>query len=636
MKKTIKIAAISLFAASIFASGCSKDETVPDASASDPQLINISLSADADAGTRTIIEGNKTAGFTAAWHTGDKLGLYTHYDNIYYDDRTDNAEFVIASIDGKTATFDGKIVHDGTKRTYEIYAYTPRNPNVESGNHTSVEYLTVQAKQTMTANDSHDHNNDFMVALPGQKITVSENGTITATELADMKFRYIVGFINLSIKSIEVDGVSADEAVESIVIKASGGPEDTVPAIAGNFNLDLTTGEKKFPFGLSNEIRVWLPDTESTEAVTLGELCAWACVMPFEAEELTFQIVTEKNRIEKKVTTATLGNSFSIGEGDIKTFNMTIDDQCTIEENKPVNLILANSGVIQKGYYGDLYNVSLTFRSYDPSGYWEGIAITQQTLAAMKDDSSIEYMDLPNGTYTFDNSLADKTITLGEFDTYISCYENDKYKGKYTVTGGTMVVAGDHTHYDISFEIQTAEAGTIRAEYHGALNIPNPNYLPPAQTIDIGELTGAILMEYKSNPYGAPYNVDTWYLALGGTGTFLEYGAYKGTGWILQTFLYAPMVNAGAPMPDGTYEIRSSYDPYSGVPGEWSRPARTSWIMKFENSVLIREYELPIVSGTVTSHFKDGIYEMQIDLTTINGDIVTGTAKIDPTVVPQP
>jgi len=437
--------------------------------------------------------------------------------------------------------------------------------------------------------------------------------------------------MNLSIKEILAEGVSADEPVISVKITATGG--DSEPVLSASFNLDLTNGDKNYPFSPSNDITVWLPDTESQEAVTLGELSAWACVIPFEAEELTFVVTTTANTIQKTVTAEQLGGSFSIAEGGIKTFNLTIDDDCTIRENKPVEFILADYGIVQKGYYAGLHNATLYFRSYDPSDYWEGIALTMQALAAMNDDPSLEYLNLPEGTYRFDGSLTDKSVTLGTADTFINYYENDAFAGKYTIKGGTMIVEGDHTNYHIVFEIVTNEAGTIRAEYNGALNIPNPNYLPPATGIDLGELTGALAVNQFPDIWGSDADVDGWEIAFGNAGTFLEYGNYKGTGWVFQTYFYSPLAGEGGTIPDGTYILRTGSAPFSASPGAWGRTSN-SWIIRYDYSSITQE--LPVISGTVTSKFENGLYNMTIDVVTINGDVVTGTVKANPTIVPAP
>ncbi|MDR2890238.1 MAG: fimbrillin family protein [Alistipes sp.] len=626
MKKQIFTAGLAL--AALGFAGCQNEPAkAPD---TEPRAIPVTISASVTDGgeTRTIIEGDRQTGFTSAWTLGDKIGFYAFNQAVQYDYRTVNAEFSITSIEDGIGTFDGEIIHDGAARTFDLYAYTPRKADINvMANHTSVEFLSIETTQTMRENDMHDDSSDLMVALPGQQISVLSSGEIISDDLEDLQFRYVVGFMNLTVGDITADGVSADEEVVSV--KITGRDAETAPALAANFNLDLTNGDMKSMFGKSDNVTVWLP-----EGVTLGELSAWACVIPFEADELDFVVTTAANVIRRTATTEQFGGKFSIAAGNVKTFELNVDENCTVEANKPVEFNSANYGVIQNGLYGQgLQNVSLTFRDYDPqAAVREGFQLTMELIAAMDTDPSNEYLDLPEGTYHFNESRAGMSISIDPQYTNVMPFVADRPMGSQAISGGTMVVEGDHTDYTITFDIDYT-GGKLKAEYNGAIYIENPGYIPPAQSIDLGELTGVLSLTHKPNIWGAPYNVDGWELAFGNAGTFLEYGNYKGSGWVLQLFLHAPMVAEGQPLPDGEYQIKQSYDPFTGLPGAWGR-TDNAWIIHYKFSSI--DNELPITEGFITSKFEDGLYNMTVNLKTINGDIVTGTVKADPTVTPMP
>lgn len=278
------------------------------------------IASGAQTETRTIMEGDKEVGFNTAWtQATDKLGVYSYNADASSTELTMNANFAITSIIDGVATFEGDIRFPAEgDMEYDLYAYYPRNAANYYENSTYDNVTThISEHQTMHANGTHDATNDIMVALPGQKVTIA-NGQIDKTTLDNFQFRYLVGFMNLSIADeITAEGITADDVVRSVKITADG-----TPTIAGAFALNLANGEmvSNTP---SNEITL----TVHT-GVTLGELDAWVVVNPFATEKLTFLITTETHTIEKSATV----EGFSIPAGGIKTFEMAVDANCTITE----------------------------------------------------------------------------------------------------------------------------------------------------------------------------------------------------------------------------------------------------------------------------------------------------------------
>lgn len=268
--------------------------------------------------TRTIMEGDRNEGFNTAWDmAADKLGVYAVNDEA---SATANAQFGITAVtvDG-VATFEGALGSNVADRTYDLYAYYPWNPANNNAAYTSVAGA-IPASQTMPANGTFDPAADYMVTLPGQ-VTVA-GGQATATSVDDFRFRYLVGFMQFAASDITAEGISASDVVKSLKITAEA--ESGNPALSGDFTLDLTDGAMNFTT-TSNEVTVACP-----EGITLGDLNAWAIVKPFAlaaADRLTFLITTETHTIEKSVP---LTEAFEIVAGGIKTFQMGVDDNCTI------------------------------------------------------------------------------------------------------------------------------------------------------------------------------------------------------------------------------------------------------------------------------------------------------------------
>ncbi len=318
--KKITVIGTGLMLVALGLTGCQKDVNPNNDSTVKTQKLTI-ISSVAEVETRTTMEGDKAAGFNTAWHVGDKLGVYSYHAEAAPAALTNNAEFGIASVSDGAASFTGDINYDSADRTYDIYAYYPRSAaNGSASAHTSVA-ATIANAQVMSANGTHDSANDYMVALPGQQVAVT-GGQIHAATLDQLQFRYLVGFMNLSVREITADGIASTDVVKSVKItaEAAGGN----PVIAGDFNLDLTDGAMAFttPY---NEVTVSCP-----EGVTLANLDAWAVVNPFTltaADNLTFLITTDTHTIAKELP---LTGELNIASGSIKTFSMGIDNTCTI------------------------------------------------------------------------------------------------------------------------------------------------------------------------------------------------------------------------------------------------------------------------------------------------------------------
>ncbi len=313
--------------------------------------------------TRTVMEGDKTTGFNTAWTmASDKLGVYAYHPEVYGLSATVNSEFSITSVEEGVATFEGRIYTDNVDRTYDVYAYYPRISANNNSPYTSVP-ASIRSTQIMPANGTYDPANDYMVALPGKQVVVTGGEAITA-DIADFQFKYIVGFMNLTIENITADGIAATDVVKSVQITAEGANGN--PVIAGDFNLDLTNGNMTFT-SESNTLTV-----NCAVGTTLGDLDMWAIVNPFTltgADKLTFLITTETHTIEKSITATQMGGSFAIAAGTVKTFGMTIDNACTI------TALVVDDGIVFKETFDDCLGAN-----YPASGNtYGGSSVTMPT-----------------------------------------------------------------------------------------------------------------------------------------------------------------------------------------------------------------------------------------------------------------
>ncbi len=566
--------------------------------------------------TRTVIDGDKLAGFNTVWHNNDKLGVYSFNADVPSNRPyayTRNARFDITSIVDGVATFAGEITFDGYYRVWELYAYYPRNAanNSDNSDYKSVP-ASISRNQTMRANGTHDSANDYMVSLPGPTHEIDANRIYTAT-VDNFHFRYLVGFMNLAVKDITAAGVSADETVTSVKITA--GSDGELPQIAGNFNLDLTDGAMTFT-SASNEVTVELP-----VGVTLGELDAWAVVNPFTADRLTFLITTDKHTIEKTATTDHLRGDFDIEAGRIKTFEMAIDEDCTITDLRPIELL---TGIYRGPQgYGDENSQSfaLRFFTYDPNaqafdqnGFQLDLIVVAGQPLEMGPD--VELLDLANTTYLFDNySAAGNTVFNHQYLTYIMTVENGRTMAQKTIANGsTMTVEGDRDNYHITFDITRTDGIKVKAEYNGPLNIPNRHYVPVE--INFGTLNHISLLAYGHDIYQQGY--DLWSLQAASSANVVD-------GWGFYTQFCGSMMSSATPIPDGTYTVSERVQVGTVLWGYRSGGIRGSWLVKFEGGDVKAQY--PLVSGTVRSAFANGEYTIEVNAKDDRGSIITGTVQ---------
>lgn len=329
MKLTTIIAGTGLLAAAFAWSGCTKDMEATQPEIPSANTVTISLGAEKEKvnqparSVKTIIEGNKTDGFTVKWDQADRLGVYSYAAEVPSTSLTSNTPFSISSLTDDAATFTGQIKANGTvETTFDIYAYYPYNSANTSTDYRAV-MGTVPAAQTMTPAGSFDSRADYMVSKRGVQVTVTPPNVYTAN-VDNFQFTHLMAFTNLAVKSVSHPDVAATETVRTISLEAVA--LDSNPALAGDFMLNLADGSITWDASATNLVEVSVP-----AGMTLENLNAWAVTGPFAItpdDELIVTVTTNKHVITKTVT----GKTLDFLANNIAGLNLTIDQGCTVQD----------------------------------------------------------------------------------------------------------------------------------------------------------------------------------------------------------------------------------------------------------------------------------------------------------------
>lgn len=333
--KNMKILALSLISAAALMASCQK-ESVPQ----NGKEGLFSITGTKENVTRTIIDGDKQSGFKTLWEVGDKVGVVAA-PNAEGPSTLYNYPLSIAdesAITDNLATFTGVINGQGNQ-TYTFYTYYPHvGGNATPSTANLVIPCSLSESQTMHG-DSYDRNYDYMIGSSFEYTFPTGSGASNVSK-ADISFRYVVGFVHLSLADIvagtdAADMVSLTDEVVSVEMTANV-PDGTAPDLTGDFNFNLADGTTTFAAndGTRNHIKL-----NTTSGMTLGTLNAWFISKPFDLPSnatIDFVITTKTHIIRKNVNVSDMTNGFDLTAGKIKTFNILINDDtnCIIEEQE--------------------------------------------------------------------------------------------------------------------------------------------------------------------------------------------------------------------------------------------------------------------------------------------------------------
>lgn len=286
----------SAFCVLALTAGCAKENIAPVQTSNEVILTSYA----GQPRTKTTISGNKTDGFTANWAETDAIGVYTTAG-------TANAKHTITLLSDGTAKFTGKVTASENGQT--LYAYYPYTSGATSN--PAAALLNLPTVQTM-AGVSYDASAAIMVGKP-QTATIEGD----SKEIGNWQFAHLNSYIQISTTGITAEGISAEERVSKVTLKAAG------KKLAGDFTLNLEDGQTTFTKA-SAEVSVDVPD-----GTTLGNLAAWVVTAPFSLanEELLIKIETKDHIIAKSVA---LTKEFKAG--NVYTLGINIDENCAVKK----------------------------------------------------------------------------------------------------------------------------------------------------------------------------------------------------------------------------------------------------------------------------------------------------------------
>lgn len=287
----------SAFCVLALTAGCAKENIAPVQTSNEVILTSYA----GQPRTKTTISGNKTDGFTANWAETDAIGVYTTAG-------TANAKHTITLLSDGTAKFTGKVTASENGQT--LYAYYPYTSGATSN--PAAALLNLPTVQTM-AGVSYDASAAIMVGKP-QTATIEGD----SKEIGNWQFAHLNSYIQISTTGITAEGISAEERVSKVTLKAAG------KKLAGDFTLNLEDGQTTFTKA-SAEVSVDVPD-----GTTLGNLAAWVVTAPFSLanEELLIKIETKDHIIAKSVA---LTKEFKAG--NVYTLGVNVESYLTIEDS---------------------------------------------------------------------------------------------------------------------------------------------------------------------------------------------------------------------------------------------------------------------------------------------------------------
>lgn len=325
-----------------------------------------------------------------------------------------------------------------------------------------------------------------------------------------------------------------------------------------------------------------------------------------------------------------LNNNASDPEADDALVSSGLFLMSVVEDD---GLVFSHAGgeLFQDGsFYGDdKSNFILNFHSFDPDGTWDGWYL-HLNVVAPKADYGAQWLELSPGTYVF--STSNEVYTVDYFyDTSLILYENGsptvnivKDAEVQFVDGGTMTVAGDADNgYDVTFNILLSDGSSFEAKYSGRLGIDNPFIVSTfTEDRDAGEIP-ITMLNYFENPYPT-FASDIFMIQGYSSSIYVENQMYAGSGHILATQISVPL-GSGSILPDGEYVIDDNLNAGYALAGYLDPAGQRAgtWLMYMEDGELAGM--APIISGTVTSRYADGLYSIKIEGTDDAGNAISGT-----------
>jgi hypothetical protein len=248
-----------------------------------------------------------------------------------------------------------------------------------------------------------------------------------------------------------------------------------------------------------------------------------------------------------------------------------------------------------------------------------------------------DYLDIAPGTYNPSIEAKPYTLLMDPVaPTGISHYSNGFILGLY-ITGGKVVIEGDHNSYDISVDFTISDGRSFKGSFSGPILVPRNGWEPPVNNdpVDVGTITDATMELVYYGDRRPTYPSDGWKVNIYSPTVVKNGDSFTGDGYLLSSEMYCQSGNEGTYLPDATYGIlinagtppsaRVGYiDIVTGFNG--------TWMHKIENGEIVQSWSAQ--TGTIiTTHTGDN-YTFTINGFDDTGASMKGTFTGNATITP--
>lgn len=172
-----------------------------------------------------------------------------------------------------------------------------------------------------------------------------------------------------------------------------------------------------------------------------------------------------------------------------------------------------NAILMDKGYGSGTNSIVVNFVDFDPNDNIDDVGydcMIEIVTGALDMSTDKQYIDIPAGTYNVSDTPGANTLpALSDYTMFML----SDFSWITFPLSGAMTISGNHTAYDISFDMVVADGSQFFARYVGPLILTNPEWADPNLAADyssrLGTYAGSgtpILNELNGYAPGAP----TW------------------------------------------------------------------------------------------------------------------------------
>ena len=316
MKKSFILSIVAV-AGALAMTGCNKEAETQEPT---ERVVQFTINASAPE-TRTFVvyNANKKE-YVPNWNENDAIGVFF---NNFSENASLGATFYNTWSDGEDASFSGQGTVSSSEQT--IYAFYPAGQFAKAydGNVVGITIPEVQ-KPTET---SFDKNADILVSKP-YPITISK----TSVVIEDMQFARVLSMLKLVIKDGTNNEILSSDNIKSVTLTTKTSSNEDGEFLTGRFKWDFDDRSSSISAGSNKVTADFTPNSIALNGTNPIYLMLYPTTLPQDSK-LEISISTDKHEITK---TATLSSkAFEFSAGVVKTLNISITDNDTIEASIP-------------------------------------------------------------------------------------------------------------------------------------------------------------------------------------------------------------------------------------------------------------------------------------------------------------